>query len=51
MSETNTMVAAGARSKPDPFNWPTQSRKDCMALSSLEASKDLVQTRTKAFRE
>jgi len=51
MSETNDMIAAGARSKPDPFNWPTQGRKDCMALSSLDASKDLVHTRTKAFRD
>ena len=46
---SDTQPAAG-RATRDPFNWPSQSRKDCMALSSLDPARDLVHTRTKAFR-
>ena len=49
MSLNSTMPAAG-RATRDPFNWPAQSRKDCMTLSSLDAERDLTHTRTKNFR-
>ena len=44
------MPAAGKRTC-DPFNWPTQNRKDCMSLSTMDAAKDFEHTRTKAFRQ
>jgi hypothetical protein len=44
------MPAAGKRTC-DPFNWPSQNRRDTMSLSSIDPSKDFVQTRTPAFRQ
>lgn len=46
---TETMPAAG-KSTRDPFNWPAQNRKDLMSLSTMDATKDIVHTRTNAFR-
>lgn len=46
---TETMPAAG-KSTRDPFNWPAQNRKDLMSLSTMDAAKDIVHTRTNAFR-
>ncbi len=50
MSDSQPAAQAAGRATRDPFNWPAQSRADCMTLSSLDPARDLVHTRTKAFR-
>jgi hypothetical protein len=47
---TDTMPA-GRASTRDPFNWPSQGRADTMSLSTMHPVKDIVETRTKAYRE
>ena len=43
------MTSAIEGTKPDPFNWPTPSRADCMMLSSITKVKDIVPTSTKRW--
>jgi len=44
-------MPAGRASTRDPFNWPSQGRADTMSLSTMHPVKDIVETRTKAYRE
>ncbi len=38
--------AAGRATRPDPFNWPSLNRADCMTLQTLDVTKDIMATKT-----
>ena len=38
---TDCLPAAGKVTR-DPFNWPSQGRKDTMSLSTLDPNRDIV---------
>lgn len=47
--QNQTWNAPNYNGRPDPFNFPTLSRKDCMALSSITQEKDGLKTTTSKF--
>jgi len=44
-------LPAGRASTRDPFNWPSQGRADLMSLSTMNKIKDIVDVRTRVYRD